>query len=354
MHVEKLKSPLYFFKDSVVDIAAIDFWLQHVNPLWSVNQALGIVVNKKHVANEMVSLKIKVNRHFVHGHPGQHHPVALEINGRRYERTYSLTQIDKHHVQLTVKQVAQGKVSSWLVNTAKAGDVLEFGLPYGEMQTPEHSDPLVLLAAGSGITPMYSLLMHWEKHKHLIAKSITLLYWVKHPEDAAFQAEFEELALKFPKFQVKVFYTQTEQADARINESDVENLTNLANSTVYACGPSGFVTKATQLFAAAKNIQSEAFSLSSTQSQASGFVNLTLAKSQQVLRIPRGQSILQSLEQQNIKPIHGCRMGICNKCVCHKVEGATRNLVNGLENSEPNHQLKICVNSADSDLVIDL
>lgn len=354
MHVEKLKSPLNFFKDSVIDIAAIDFWLQHINPLWSVNQPLGVVVSKKTVAHDMVSLKIKVNRHVVHGLAGQHHPIAVEINGRRYERTYSLTQIDKHHVQLTVKKVAEGKVSTWLVDTAKAGDVLEFGLPYGDMQTPEHADPLVLLAAGSGITPMYSLLMHWEKHKHLMAKPITLLYWVKHSEDAAFKAEFDALAQKFPKFKFKVFYTQAEQADSRINESDVENIHDLVNSTVYACGPSGFVNKATQLFAAAKSIQSEAFSLSSAQNPVSDFVQITLAKSQKVVRIPKGQPILHSLEQQNIKPMHGCRMGICNKCVCQKVEGSTRNLVNGLENNEPNHQLKICVNSADSDLVIDL
>jgi hypothetical protein len=47
-------------------------------------------------------------------------------------------------------------------------------------------------------------------------------------------------------------------------------------------------------------------------------------------------------------------MGICNKCVCNKVEGSTKNLVNGGQNSEPGNLLKICVNSAQSDLVIDL
>ncbi len=85
-----------------------------------------------------------------------------------------------------------------------------------------------------------------------------------------------------------------------------------------------------------------------------GFVNVTLLKSKKVIAIPKGQSILTSLEQQNIKPTHGCRMGICNKCVCNKVEGSTKNMVNGSQNAEPGNVLKICVNSAQSDLVIDL
>lgn len=83
-------------------------------------------------------------------------------------------------------------------------------------------------------------------------------------------------------------------------------------------------------------------------------MNVTLTQSNKVVSIPKGQSILASLEQQNIKPNHGCRMGICNKCACNKVEGSTKNLVNGAQNKEPGNLLKICVNSAQTDLVIDL
>lgn len=354
MYAEQLKKPFHFLKNSVVDTPAIDFWLQHVNPLWSVNQALGEVVAKKTIATDTVSLKIKVNRHFDVGHAGQHHPVFIEIDGRRYERSYSLTQLDKHHVQLTAKKVNTGKVSTWLVEQAETGDCIGLGQPYGEMYTPEQSEPIVLLAAGSGITPMYSLLQYWAKHKHLKARPVTLMYWVKTPADAAFKTQFESLAAQYPKFNFKIFFTQAEQPDARLNAADVEAIEQLNQSIVYACGPSGFVTKAEQLFSKALCFKSEAFSISPVLNQSKGFVKITLLQSNTVLNIPKGQSILQSLEQQNIKPTYGCRMGLCNKCVCTKAEGATRNLVNGVENTEPNHQLKICVNSAESDLVINL
>ena len=85
-----------------------------------------------------------------------------------------------------------------------------------------------------------------------------------------------------------------------------------------------------------------------------GYVNVTLTQSNKVIAIPKGQSILVSLEHEGLKPTHGCRMGICNKCVCNKSQGSTRNLLNGSENTEPSQLLKICVNSAQSDLVIDL
>ena len=151
-----------------------------------------------------------------------------------------------------------------------------------------------------------------------------------------------------------MFHTQAEQPDARLNESYLSEIENLAESTVYVCGPSGFVTTAEQLFETAKTFKSEAFSLSELVSDEVGFIEVTLTRSQKTVSIPKGQSILVGLEQQNIQPTHGCRMGICNKCACNKAQGSTKNLVNGATNTEPGNLLKICVNSAQTDLVIDL
>lgn len=153
---------------------------------------------------------------------------------------------------------------------------------------------------------------------------------------------------------MQIFYTQ--QQGARLNRSHVAQFDALAESTVYACGPSGFVTSTETLFAQAAVMQTEAFSLHTDHAVGTetGFAQITLTKSKQTLSIPKGQSILSSLEQQGIQPMHGCRMGICNKCVCNKAQGSTKNLVNGTSNSEAAQLLKICVNSAQSDLVLDL
>jgi hypothetical protein len=60
------------------------------------------------------------------------------------------------------------------------------------------------------------------------------------------------------------------------------------------------------------------------------------------------------LEHANVKPTYGCRMGVCHKCVCNKVQGSTQDMLNGQQNHEPSNPLKLCVSSAKTDLVIDL
>ena len=349
----KRKSALQSVVDSVVDQNTMDFWLQKVNPLWSVQEALAKIVAKEVSATDMVTLTLQVNRHFQFGIAGQHHPVFVTVNGVRYERSYSLTQLDPKHVTLTVKKVASGKVSTWLNDQAKIGDVIELGQPFGEMTLAQSSEPVVLLAAGSGITPMRSLLRDLTTRNKISEQPITLMYWVKQDADAAFKAEFEALAQQYTNVKFELYVTQ-QHKQARLNLEHVHAIECLAQARVYACGPSGFVWTVEQLFKDAALVMTEAFSLTEIAHDDVGFVNVTLTQSNKVLTIPKGQSILSALEQQNVKPNHGCRMGICDKCACHKAEGSTRNLVNGMQNHEPGNLLKICVNSAQSDLVIDL
>ena len=352
--IEKRASLFNSMAQSVMNSHDANFWLQKINPLWSMNQPLAKVVKKQIVAKDMVSLILQCNRHVQRGVAGQHHPVTVEIAGRHYERTYSLMQVDADHLCLTVKKVDQGLVSSWLVDQSQTGDILRLGQPYGEMQQQVQTPNLLLLAAGSGITPMLSLIEAFCQSRQLKAIFVQLMYWVKTHEDAAYAEYLKEVAENFPNFTYQIFYTQ--EHDQRLNPSHIDQLKSLNETTVYACGPSGFAATAETLFKHVASIQTEAFSLSQFDTDATdtGFINVTLTQSNKTIAIPKGQSILSSLEHQGIKPKHGCRMGICNKCACTKAQGATKNLLNGSANHEPSQLLKICVNSAQSDLVIDL
>ena len=352
--IEKRASLFNSMAQSVMNSHDANFWLQKINPLWSMNQPLAKIVKKQIVAKDMVSLILQCNRHVQRGVAGQHHPVTVEIAGRHYERTYSLMQVDADHLCLTVKKVDQGLVSSWLVDQSQTGDILRLGQPYGEMQQQVQTPRLLLLAAGSGITPMLSLIEAFCQSRQLKAIFVQLMYWVKTHEDAAYAEYLKEVVENFPNFTYQIFYTQ--QQDQRLNPSHIDQLKSLNETTVYACGPSGFAATAETLFKHVASIQTEAFSLSQFDTDATdtGFINVTLTQSNKTIAIPKGQSILSSLEHQGIKPKHGCRMGICNKCACTKAQGSTRNLLNDSANHEPSQLLKICVNSAQSDLVIDL
>lgn len=100
------------------------------------------------------------------------------------------------------------------------------------------------------------------------------------------------------------------------------------------CWPAadGFVAAAlARLAHQVAGFQAEAFTppapIDDADSQ--GEVSLTLARSGRQLSVPRGRSLLESLEAHGIKPKHGCRMGICNTCTCDRVSGATRHLRTG-------------------------
>ena len=284
--IEKRASLFNSMAQSVMNSHDANFWLQKINPLWSMNQPLAKVVKKQIVAKDMVSLILQCNRHVQRGVAGQHHPVTVEIAGRHYERTYSLMQVDADHLCLTVKKVDQGLVSSWLVDQSQTGDILRLGQPYGEMQQQVQTPRLLLLAAGSGITPMLSLIEAFCQSRQLKAIFVQLMYWVKTHEDAAYAEYLKEVAENFPNFTYQIFYTQ--QEDQRLNQSHVNQLKSLNETTVYACGPSGFAATAETLFKHVASIQTEAFGLSQFDTDATdtGFINVTLTQSNKTLAIP--------------------------------------------------------------------
>lgn len=356
MHITQRKNPaLDFLSSSIYDTHILNFWAQKINPLWSMNQMLGRITKKEYVAKEMVSLTVECNKRMDFGLAGQHHPVIVEIAGRRLERTYSLTKIDTHHVQLTFKKVPDGLVSTWLADTAQIGDVIEFGQPYGDMLCESYPEKdVILLAAGSGITPMFSMLHQLADTGQLSTYRMKLMYWVKHEDEVAFQQTFQAWAKQYPNFTYEIFCTQDANASARLNEQHVKECGDLHEHAVFACGPSGFVNTARDLFHAARLFKSEAFTLSPIEITEEGTVTVTLKKSQKIFVIPKNKSILDALEEVNERPVYGCRMGICNKCSCSKMSGVTTNITTQTEHAEPGSLIRICVNSAKSDLVLDL
>lgn len=356
--LQRKNQALDFLSQSVFEKNVVNFWAQKFNPIWSTHQMLGQITKKQAIAKDMMTLTIRCNKRMNFGLAGQHHPVIVEIAARRLERTYSLNRIDDEHVELTLKKVPQGAVSTWLCDVAQIGDVIEFGKPYGEMLCVTHPEKdVILVAAGSGITPMYSMIYDLAKTGQLKHYRLKLLYWAKGSEDVAFQTFFEKTAAQYPQFSYEIFCTQGDSngiAADRLNEHHVDICGDLHDTAVFACGPSGFVNSACELFHAARLFKSEAFTLSPVEVSDTGTVTITLTKSQKLLEVPRGISLLDALEKANEKPVAGCRMGICNKCSCHKVSGVTQHLVNKSEHSEPGSALRICINSAKSDLILDL
>jgi stearoyl-CoA 9-desaturase NADPH oxidoreductase len=339
----------------LVSPALFDFWATRVNPLWTLEQPLARLVSRSQASSDAVTLVLRPNRHWQGMLPGQHVNVGVEIDGRRLVRSYSPTLLDDGHLAITVKAITGGLVSGHLARDARPGDVIALDTAFGDMTLPAATDNLLLLAGGSGITPMRALL------RSLAARGmpthVDLLYWARRRDELCFVDELDALAAAHPRFRVRYLLTRENDAspDPRVDVVPLDAIAALSGRRVLACGPGGFVQAArSRLDGQVAHFAAEAFSIPARTDSEEGSVEVRLARSGRTLQLSRGQSLLEGLEAQGIRPRHGCRMGICNTCACGRQSGTTRQLLTGDLSSEPSSQVRLCISAPSTDLILDL
>ncbi|GAB3390803.1 ferredoxin reductase [Lysobacter fragariae] len=323
------------------------------------------MLERHHESADAVTLVLQPNRGWGGFRPGQHVNVGAEIDGTRITRSYSLTGIPRRdgRVAITVKATTGGKLSQHLCHTVRPGDLLDLGAAFGDMVLPDHIDaPWLFLAAGSGITPLMAMTREFAARG--MPAPLTLLYWARRREELCFVDELRALADAHAGFTVHFVLTgdaaaARDEASGRIDEAHLSTLVpDLAQRRVHACGPGDFVEAARQLvLPQARSFHAEAFTPPRRRDDTAddaGTVQVALATSQRTLTLPRGESLLVALEAAGVKPASGCRMGICNTCACGKRAGSTRHLHTGELQHEPVSALRLCVNRATSDLVLEL
>ncbi|QND80602.1 ferredoxin reductase [Pseudoxanthomonas mexicana] len=339
-----------------------DFWASRLHRTWTWERPLARLVAREAASADAVTLLFKPNRHWAGHRAGQHVNLGIEIDGVRLTRSYSLTAPPRADglLPITVKAIEGGKVSRHLCHDARMGDIVDLGQAFGEMTLPASPrGAFLLLAAGSGITPLMALVRDLAGQG--MPADTTLLYWVRRRGEACFVDELRALAAAHPCFRFRLLLTReaahaADEAEGRIDDVLLgTHVGDLSARQVMACGPGGFVETARSLLAPrVATFQAEAFTAPPVLVVDEGEVDIRLQRSGRTLRVPRGESLLVALEQQGLKPPSGCRMGICNTCACGKSSGSTRHLPSGELLHEPTQALKLCIHSAATDLELDL
>jgi len=131
------------------------------------------------------------------GHqPGQHVDLRLTAeDGYQAQRSYSIgSPPEAEHVELTVERLDDGEVSPYLADEVRTGDLLEIRGPIGGYFVWEArmGGPLFLVAGGSGVVPLMSML----RHRAAVGSDAParLLYSSRSPEDVIYAAELGRLA----------------------------------------------------------------------------------------------------------------------------------------------------------------
>lgn len=339
-----------------------DFWASRVHHTWTWERPLARLVARETASVDAVTLLFKPNRHWAGHRAGQHVNLGVDIDGVRVTRSYSLTAPPRADglLPVTIKTIEGGRVSRHLCRDARIGDIVELGQAFGEMTLPASPEgSFLLLAAGSGITPLMALVR--ELAGQGMPVDVTLLYWVRRRDEACFLDELRAFAGAHPRFRLRLMLTReaaasADEAEGRIGDALLSaHGGELAAQQVMACGPGGFVEAARGLLASRVTaFHAEAFTAPPVAVVDEGEIDIRLQRSGRTLRVARGTSLLEALEAQGLRPPSGCRMGICNTCACGKSAGSTRHLPSGELVHEPTQALKLCIHSAATDLELDL
>ena len=182
--------------------------------------------------------------------PGQYVSVGVTMpDGARQLRQYSLVDSPgTGELTFAVKPVVAtagqpaGEVSSWIAANLRVGDVLDVTVPFGDLPVPTGSEPLVLISAGIGATPMIGVL------EYLAVQARDVHVQVLHADRSArshpLRARQRELTDLLPNATLEVWYEDgvgADAPDARAGLLDLDAVRLVDDAQIYLCGNNGFV-----------------------------------------------------------------------------------------------------------------
>lgn len=184
---------------------------------------------------------------------GQFFTLLVNLHDREVRRSYSISSapgVDKD-IYFTIKRIENGELSRYLFDHLKTGDILTSLPPTGRFTIDEPESKLaVFISAGSGITPVFSLI------KHILYQfagtNVLLIYQNHNEEESIFREELLLLQKKFEqRFTLREIFshpTVSNKPSQRLNNNLLEKilLQNLTDAPVrfYLCGPEAFMRMA--------------------------------------------------------------------------------------------------------------
>ncbi len=180
---------------------------------------------------------------------GQYITLKLTVNGEEIRRSYSLctSPYSEKELRVAVKEVKDGKASTYINRNLKVGDSIEVMTPMGNFYTSlsgGNKKNYVLFAGGSGITPMMSILksvLYVEKGSH-----VTLIYANKNEDSTIFKSEIDTIASSNNNLKVAYIFDEPKQ---KINDLQtgiitkektialIENFGGVNADEYFICGP---------------------------------------------------------------------------------------------------------------------
>lgn len=298
-----------------------------------------------------VPTELKETFKFKHG---QYVAIKVDLNGDELRRSYSICSSPlEDKLCIAVKEIENGRVSGYVNRELREGDVMEVMPPLGNFTVPldaSNRKTYVAFAAGSGITPIMSILkavLDTEPNS-----TFRLFYGNKESRSVIFHEELEELQARYAdRFHVHVIYSRQPSGDplfeGRISREKIEALAAKYPAVVHAdeyflCGPKPMIEAASDLLQA-KGVAKEKvhFELFTTAipgeaadadpatpetkgpEEGSGVskVLIILDGDETEVEIPKGTTILDAALDAGLDAPYACTGGSCCTCRAKMLEG---------------------------------
>jgi len=269
--------------------------------------------------------------------PGQYIDLSTNIDGTAYRRSYSICSGSNETLSIGVKEVVNGKVSTWINQTLKTGDEVHISPPKGSFTLPSSAKNVVAIAAGSGITPILSMAKSIEKND----STLTLFYGNRTWDTVMFEGKLTELShtncIHYLSRDEKEGCKTGRITKASFTEEIKSNLDLLKSDAFFICGPEEMIREIKEtltFFGVAKEkIHIELFTTPTaplegaqqTVNTFEGKSTVTMILDDEVSRFTldsKGAHILDQAEKEGLDVPFSCRGGVCASCKAKVLKGS--------------------------------
>jgi ferredoxin-NADP reductase len=282
--------------------------------------------------------------------PGQFLSFHLNIDGNEVTRSYSIcsSPLRSDYVEITPKRKENGYVSVFLNERAMPGLVIKTSGPAGRCYFDEklHGE-IVLIAAGSGITPMMAMLRYIEDRA--LDVPVTLIYCVRTSQDIIFQREITRLSRSLARFRHFISLSAPDVGwkgnKGRLNkELLLKRVPEFHVPTFLVCGPGLFMQQVCELLkeqgVSADRIKQESFGgkpalAIADPSGDSSVPFVEFLRSGFQFELISDMTLLEFAETVGVSIPYGCRQGQCGTCATRLLRGCvTMQVEDGLSSEQ--------------------
>jgi ring-1,2-phenylacetyl-CoA epoxidase subunit PaaE len=296
--------------------------------------------------------------------PGQHLPIQISVDGKMIRRTYSICSVPgEQPLVLGVRIQPGGLFSDFVANELTAGDELDVMPPFGQFHVdvdPESKKTYLAFAAGSGITPVMSIIratLEGEPHGKFV-----LFYGNRRQSTTMFIDELYALKNRFPeRFQLYFLFTREEQEypifsgrmdDAKVRELFTDFCAGLNPEEAFVCGPFPMIETITNALAElgldSGKIHKERYGpprkgkhaaerkASAAELKDLSTITVIMDGHRKSFDMPKeGDNIVDAAAVNGVELPFSCKGGVCATCRTHVREGEVQMETNyGLERWE--------------------